>query len=194
VSQFHFTPDRYLELMHEEVPLYDELQERTGDATKGVRAERILELGTGTGETTRRILALHPGASVLGVDSSAEMLAVAQSELGAGLETRIASFEDELPPGPFDLVVSALAVHHLDPAGKQGLFRRIAAVLRPRGRFVLADVVVPANADDAITPLTPGFDLPDTAEEQLDWLRDAGFGARLAWSRQDLAILVADLP
>jgi tRNA (cmo5U34)-methyltransferase len=59
MSQFHFTPDDYLELMHKEVPRYAELQDETAKATEG-QVETILELGTGTGETARRVLALHP--------------------------------------------------------------------------------------------------------------------------------------
>jgi len=194
VGQFHFTPDHYLELIRADVPLYDELQERTADATSGVRATKILELGTGTGETTRRVLARHPAATVVGVDSSAEMLAFAERELRPSLEARIARLEDELPVGPFEVVVSTLAVHHLDSSGKRDLFKRIAAVLQPRGRFVLADVVVPARPYDAVTPLTPGFDLPDTADEQIEWLAAAGFQPRIEWAQHDLAILVADLP
>src|SRR5262245_62724772 len=42
----------------------------------------------------------------------------------------VGRLEDPLPQGPFDLVVSALAVHHLDAASKADLFRRIAATLR----------------------------------------------------------------
>lgn len=42
-----------------------------------LRARAILELGTGTGETARRLLALHPRAELVGVDSSDEMLAAA---------------------------------------------------------------------------------------------------------------------
>jgi tRNA (cmo5U34)-methyltransferase len=194
VSQFHFTPDRYLSTIREEVPAYEELQDRTAEATRGIAAERILELGTGTGETTRRVLAVHPNATVVGVDSSREMLAVAERELGAALEPRVGRLEDEPPPGPFDLVFSALAVHHLDGPGKAVLFRRVAAVLRPGGRFVLADVVVPADAEEAVTPLTPEFDLPDAVEPQLEWLREAGFDAHVAWTWKDLAILVAERP
>ena len=192
MGQFHFTPDTYLSLMLEEVPTYEELQDRAVAATKGVSATRILELGTGTGETTRRLLALHPKATVVGIDSSPEMLAVAQRELGAVLDGRVADIAEELPPGPFDLVVSALTVHHLDSFGKAELFRRVAAALRPGGRFVLADVVVPERPEDAVTPLTPDFDLPDPADEQLAWLDGAGFEARIVWASKDLAILVAD--
>src|SRR5689334_756580 len=61
--------------------------------------------------------------------------------------------QDPLPDGPWDLVVSCLAVHHLDGDGKADLFRRIAAVLVPGGRFVLGDVIVPENPDDRVTPI-----------------------------------------
>ncbi|HXH95745.1 MAG TPA: methyltransferase domain-containing protein, partial [Gaiellaceae bacterium] len=105
-----------------------------------------------------------------------------------------ARLEDPLPEGPFDLVVSALAVHHLDAAGKRDLFRRVARALRPGGRFVLADVVVPDDPRDAVTPLTPDFDLPDREVDLLRWLTDAGFTARTEWLAGDLAVLVADLP
>jgi hypothetical protein len=41
--------------------------------------------------------------------------------------------------------------------------------------------------------VSEGFDLPDTVDDQLAWLRDAGFVAHVAWADKDLAILVADL-
>ncbi|MEX0674191.1 MAG: hypothetical protein WD067_05415, partial [Gaiellaceae bacterium] len=66
--------------------------------------------------------------------------------------------------------------------------------LRPGGRFVLGDVVVPADPADAVTPLSPDFDLPDTGADQLAWLEEAGFAAQLAWSLRDLAVFAAELP
>ena len=63
MGQFHFTPDDYLDLMHSEVPAYEELQDRAATAAEGLEVERILELGTGTGETARRVsLDTHPPA------------------------------------------------------------------------------------------------------------------------------------
>jgi tRNA (cmo5U34)-methyltransferase len=56
---------------------------------------------------------------------------------------------------------------------------------------VLGDVVVPADPADAITPLSPDFDLPSRADEQVEWLRAAGLDARVAWSERDLAVIVA---
>jgi tRNA (cmo5U34)-methyltransferase len=189
VAQFHFTPEHYLELMHADVPRYDELQEETARATEGVEARTILELGIGTGETTRRVLARHPGARVVGIDASAEMLAEAELP---GADLRVGRLEDPLPPGRFELVVSALAVHHLDAAGKRDLFARIADALRPGGRFVLADVIVPERPEDAVTPCTPDFDLPDRLGDQLEWLRGAGFAAEATWVAGDLAVVRAD--
>jgi tRNA (cmo5U34)-methyltransferase len=190
MSEFEFTPEGYVESMLAEIHDYVELQRETARATAGLRAERILELGVGTGETARRVLELHPGASLVGLDSSAPMLARAREELPAA-DLRVARLEDPLPDGPFDLVVSTLAVHHLDSAGKADLFHRIAAVLRPGGRFVLADVVVPERPEDAVIECTPGFDLPDPVPLQLEWLRAAGFEAQVVWQRQDLAVLRA---
>ena len=188
MGQFHFTPERYLELMHAEVPRYEELQDEVAAATAGAPAASILELGVGTGETSRRVLAVHPGARLVGIDASAEMLAEARLP---GAELTVARLEDPLPRGPFDLVVSCLAVHHLDAAGKRDLFRRIAEALADGGRLVLGDVIVPADPADAVTPCTPDFDLPDRLDDQLAWLADAGFDARATWVRGDLAVVRA---
>ena len=105
----------------------------------------------------------------------------------------MAVFKNRLQEGPFDLVVSALAVHHLDGPGKADLFQRVAAVLEPAGRFVLGDVVVPNDPADVVTPIDGEFDKPSTTACQLWWMATAGFGAEVAWSEKDLAVLVGDL-
>lgn len=191
MGQFHFSPERYLELMHDELPGYEELQEEVAKAAAGLAAADVLELGTGTGETARRVLRDRPDARLTGVDESAAMLAAARAALGNAPLLLVQLLEDPLPPGPFDLVFSALAVHHLDGPAKADLFRRVARVLRPRGRFVLADVVTPENPEDAVVPLSPDYDRPDRAADQLAWLDEAGFDARIAWQLRDLAVFAA---
>ena len=193
MADFRFVPEGYLESMLEEIPGYVELQEETARATEGLRAARILELGTGTGETARRILERHPGAHLTGIDASPEMLEEARRHLPSG-GLRVSRLEDPLPEGPFDLVVSTLAVHHLDAAGKADLFERVAAVLARGGRFVLADVVVPERPEDAIIHCTPGFDLPGPVPDQLEWLEAAGLEPQVTWARRDLAVLSATRP
>ncbi len=90
-------------------------------------------------------------------------------------------------------MVSALAVHHLEPEEKRSLFRRVAEALAPTARFVLGDVVVPERPEDAEIELSEGYDKPDSVEDQLGWLEEAGFDARVTWAKKDLAVLVADL-
>jgi tRNA (cmo5U34)-methyltransferase len=173
-EQFHFDPVTYLDMIREEVPAYDEFQDAVAAASDGMRAARVLELGVGTGETSRRVLELHPDAELIGIDESAEMLAAAATVV-ARADLRVGHLEDPLPEGSFDLVVSALAVHHLDGAGKADLFARVADRLRPGGRFVLGDVVVPEDPGDVVTPID-----------------EAGLDAGVAWARQDLAVIVAE--
>lgn len=193
MSQFHFDPETYLSMIRGDVARYDELQDATVRASEGVTAATILELGTGTGETSQRMLARHRGARLVGIDASEAMLAVAREAL-TGADLRVQRLEDPLPEGPFDLVFSALAVHHLDAPGKRDLFARVAAVLRPGGRFALADVIVPTDPANAQIPLSRDFDRPDRLDDQLAWLAAAGFNAQTTWTADDLAVVAADLP
>jgi tRNA (cmo5U34)-methyltransferase len=194
MAQFHWDPDSYLELMRAQVPDYERLQDETANAT-GQGAARILELGSGTGETARRVLERHPAASLTGLDASPEMLARASAILPRDrVDLLVGKLEDPLPAGRFELVVSALVVHHLDGDGKARLFKRVASVLVPGGRFVLGDVVVPEDPSDALTPVDGEYDVPSTLADQLTWLKDAGFSARVTWTVHDLVVIVGVTP
>lgn len=180
--------------MAEEVPAYPRLQDQVAAAIEGPGVARILDLGTGTGVTAQRVLAMHPDAQLVGIDENPDMLDAARRVLPPATELRISRLEDPLPSGPFDLVTSALAVHHLDGPGKRDLFQRVAAVIPPGGRFVLGDVIVPADPDDVVTPVDGVHDTPSTLAEQLEWLEAAGFVAATTWIERDLAVLVGDVP
>jgi tRNA (cmo5U34)-methyltransferase len=193
MSQYHFNPDTYEAMVAREVPSYDRLQDEVAAATVGKDVARILDLGTGTGVTARRVLDVHPLAELVGIDENPEMLAAARKILPTDMDLRVARLEDPLPAGPFDLVVSVLAIHHLDGSGKSDLFRRIADTLAPGGQFVLGDVVVPEDPRDTVTPIDGVYDKPSTVAEQVTWLREAGFAAAVVWLERDLAVLVGDL-
>jgi trans-aconitate 2-methyltransferase len=96
------------------------------------RNERILDLGCGTGHLTHRIA--ESGASVIGLDCSLMMLSEArrnypQLSLIAADATRMAFAR------PFDAVFSNAALHWILDA--EAIVERVAACLRPQGRFVL---------------------------------------------------------
>jgi tRNA (cmo5U34)-methyltransferase len=184
-------PSTYLAAIRAEVPSYDALEDAVAQAAAHRDASRILELGVGTGETAARVLRQQPHASLVAIDASEEMVEVASRRL-PDADVRVARLEDPLPTGRYDLIVSALAVHHLPSRQKADLFERVASALEVGGRFVLADVVVPDDPADARTPLEAGVDLPDTVADQLRWLTAAGLASSVAWQHQDLVVVVAD--
>jgi len=193
-EEWGFDPATYAETVRIEIPGYDEFQERVvRAAADGPEVREALELGTGTGETARRLLGQLRQARLVCVDESPEMLAEAARRLPADRVRFVqARLQQPLPEGRFDLVVSSLAIHHLDAHEKPDLFARIRAALAPGGRFVLADVIVPDDPGATKIPLTPGYDKPSPLEEQRQWLSAAGFGAvDIVWERDDLAIVVA---
>ena len=113
----------------------------------------MLDLGVGTGETSRQCLEAHPAARAVCLDESRDKLDAAAKVLGARAELRLGRFQDPLPEGPFELIVSAFALHHVDAAAKADLFPRVAQRLSDGGRFVLADVVEPHAPVSEPTPL-----------------------------------------
>ena len=175
-AQFHSDPETYLEQIRAEVPRYDELQERAIEAIP-LAPSRVLELGIGTGETTRRLRERFPDAQVVGLDASPEMVFRARE---MGIEVRLARMEDPLPDGPWDLVLSVLSVHHLDAAGKRDLFRRVREQSRS---LVLGDVV---QAEPQVAPIEPGVDFPDPAQDIATWCE-----GEVTWSADDLAVIRA---
>jgi tRNA (cmo5U34)-methyltransferase len=190
VIEWEWNPETYLAEMLAEIPGYEELQEAVVAATVGINARRVLELGTGTGETAARVWPKHQDAAWIGIDSSESMLARARERLPRA-ELHLQRIEDTLPAGPFDIVVSVLAVHHLDGAGKRDLFTRCATALEPNGTFVLGDVVVPVAGTAGEIFIDGVMDLPDSVDDQLSWLADTGFEASAHSVRNDLAVFVA---
>ncbi len=115
------------------------------------RSFRVLELGVGTGALTSAVLQTFPQAEVVGLDVSPKMIAAARRRLRPFLdrvELRAGRLEAAWE-GRYDVVVSALAIHHLLDQQKWALFRRIARSLTPGGYF--------GDGDDHL-PEDPVFD------------------------------------
>ena len=94
-------------------------------------AERILDLGCGTGPLTREIAGA--GAQVIGIDGSPEMIAKARASYPE-LEFQVADARSFAFPDAFDAVFSNAVLHWIPEADL--VAARIAAALKSGGRFV----------------------------------------------------------
>jgi tRNA (cmo5U34)-methyltransferase len=162
MDQFDWTPDAYLERIRAEIAGYDELQEQSVAAIP-FPPERVLELGMGTGETTRRLIEAHPEAWVVGLDSSPDMVFRARKTYD---DVQLARMEDPLPDGPWDLVISVLSVDALDDEQRQALCRRVKDHSRS---LVIGDVFTGNQLADLVT-----------------WS-----GGEVTWQQGDLAVVRA---
>lgn len=162
---------------------------------------RVLDLGAGTGLLSATVAEKFPAARITLLDFSAEMLRVARRRFEGHpgrFEFRVMDYAREpLPeePGGFDLVVSALSLHHLPHDDKRVTFEKVHASLTSGGRFVNADQVKgetpeaerdhherrPCRAPEAGLsgegPNAAHHHAVEraTLEEQMVWLREAGF-------------------
>jgi tRNA (cmo5U34)-methyltransferase len=136
---------------------------------------RVLDLGAGTGLLSGMVGEAFPGAEVTLVDLSEGMLGVARERLSGEpegrFEFRVADYSEETLPGEYEVVVSALSIHHVGDEAKRRVFREAHRVLACGGVFVNADQVLGE---------TPGRE----RENHEAWLREA---RRLGASEAEIA-------
>jgi ubiquinone/menaquinone biosynthesis C-methylase UbiE len=101
-------------------------------------ADRLLDVGCGTGALLERLTMRHPAAQLTGVDPVPEMLAAARRRLPPEVVLQ-EGWAERLPfaSESFDVVVSANVFHYVrEPAAA---LSEMGRVLRPGGRLVLTD-------------------------------------------------------
>jgi tRNA (cmo5U34)-methyltransferase len=123
------------------VPVYSELLQALITYVLVENPVSILELGCGTGNVTRLLRQRYPQAAITVVDLSAEMLAATAAKAGPVHPVQ-SDFMTFSPDAPVNLVVSSLALHHLESGQKALLYARIRPWLAPGGQFLCADAVM----------------------------------------------------
>ncbi|MDH5523966.1 MAG: class I SAM-dependent methyltransferase [Desulfobulbaceae bacterium] len=111
---------------------------------------KVLDLGAGTGLLAAMVAAAYPEAELTLVDISEKMLAEAAKRFAAlarPAKFMIANYANQLDfKEDFDLVISALSIHHLAEQQKINLCGQVYKALAPGGFFVNADQVLGETA------------------------------------------------
>jgi demethylmenaquinone methyltransferase / 2-methoxy-6-polyprenyl-1,4-benzoquinol methylase len=150
--------------------------------------DTVLDVATGTGQVARELVRQH-GSSVVGLDQSPQMLAVAR-ERTAGLPVRLVEGRaDELPfaEGEFDALTFTYLLRYVDdPAATM---RELARVVRPGGTIAMLEFAVPRGIWRALWELWVRVGLP-TAGRAISpgWHevgRFLGPSIRGFWSKHD---------
>ena len=184
------------------VPGFDDFYRAAIDLIQFPRESslKVLDLGAGTGLMAAFIAYSFPNARITMVDISNEMLerARARFELaGPRFRFEVSDYGVDRIQEKYDAIVSALSIHHLGDEQKRSLFKRIHGALNDDGVFVNAEQfrcatperhkfhherwltrVRELGVDDrdlAAALERMKFDRAATLEDQLEWMREAGF-------------------
>jgi tRNA (cmo5U34)-methyltransferase len=160
---------------------------------------RVLDVGAGTGLVSSFIGKQFPNATFVLTDIAEKMLAVAKDRFKdqSRFEFQVIDSRNLTFHGVFDVVVSALSIHHLAHEHKQDVYMNIFRALKPGGAFIHAEQVLGTTpemeklyqktwvdgvratglAEDRVEASIKRCleDLNAPLNEQLDWLRALGF-------------------
>jgi tRNA (cmo5U34)-methyltransferase len=171
------------------------------------QAERCIDLGTGDGRLLALVGSRYPDVEAIGLDSSAVMLDRAKERFDGDptVELRDHDLRAPLPDArAAEVVVSGLAIHHLEDRRKRELFDEVHGLLAPGGVFANLDLVRSASTrlherfhceigrvEDDPTDRLAGLD------EQMGWLREVGFAevdCHFKWLEMALIVAVKAQP
>lgn len=203
---FYVVEDNYDDYVELAIPFYQEMHAelvRVLRAKKNTQPWIVLDLGSGTGKTSAQILKHFNVSRLDAIDLFDVMHAHARERLASFIDkiTFITGdFMNVEFNGSFDVCVSALAIHHQTAEGKRHVFEKIYSRLDADGIFVMIDwtkftdsqinhLAFESAAENVSSKVRDKRtvsnwiehwhtkNIPDTIEDQIRWLREAGFPA-----------------
>lgn len=201
--EFDQMNDGYTDKMERFVPYYQKMiigipEYIPNDFTP----KRILDLGSGNGNVTFLMLKKFPDADYLLIDASSEMLKECAERFqdNPNIQFQEGWFQElDFPPSSFDIVTAGFSLHHLNSEEKQAIFKKIQKWLCPGGYLSISDLWVDKKEEPIHSKLLlewesiakkqgtsqsewdwlmdhyEKFDRPDSFDNQMKWLTDAGF-------------------
>jgi tRNA (cmo5U34)-methyltransferase len=200
------------------IPLMDEFYGAAVWAAESPKQNpAILDIGAGTGLLSALMLEKFPSAHLTLMDISEKMLGVARERFAERKNIRfvVCDYSTAGLSGPYDIICSALSIHHLGPEEKRDLFQQIFSSLSPAGIFVNADQTdgeTPYFQERYLEywndflqngPLNDGqhqeilkrrdtLDRNEKLSLQLTWLRESGFSdVDVVWKNRTFIVTVA---
>ncbi len=170
-------------------------------------ARRVLDLGTGDGRLLALLRVDRDEMLGVGLDFSDPMLDAARDRFEGDERIELVNHDLVAPLptlGPFDTVVSSMAIHHLEHERKRRLYEEVFEVLEPGGVFANFEHVASpthrlhvaffAAIDEPLENEDPSDRTLDV-ETQLKWLREAGFDdVDCYWKWLEMALLIGVKP
>jgi len=212
---FNFAAKDYDKFRRNFIPCFDDFY---GTVVKIIAYQNlpklvVLDLGAGTGLLSDIVLSNFPDAEIDLIDISENMLDLAKKRFETAIKKKtnqinflIKDFSSnellELPKS-YNIIMSALSIHHLTTDGKKAFFSKILSILPPGGIFINADLcrgTTPA-IEDAYNKIwlnqikksglsdeeieagikRSNIDIKETVEDQLKWLRESRFANVNCW-------------
>jgi len=160
---------------------------------------KVLDMGSGTGTFSLFLLSKYPKAKITMIDLAEEMMKQAQTSFAAYSDINyiLADYTQYDFPEKFDIIISALSIHHLSHDDKKKLFKKCFGLLNDGGCFINADwVLSPSDYIESVNfnafqehHIKSGLsekereavyermkhDAPATLTDQLRWLQEAEF-------------------
>jgi len=159
----------------------------------------FLDLGAGTGLLTASIISVFPNATATLMDLSEKMLEKAQGRfsLNKRVNFLIWDYSHSTLPEEYNLIVSAMSIHHLSDDEKKSLYQRVFDALKFEGIFINADLVKGETdktekiyhdmwmnwihkaglSEHELSEIIDRmqYDKPSSLSDQLQWLKEIGF-------------------
>lgn len=191
---------KYDEQRRKFIPCFDDFYRvAVSAASTDMENPNILDIGAGTGLLSSFLIKRYPNATFTLIDISPKMMNVARDRFSnyPNVKYIIGDYTKCGFSEKYDIVASALSIHHLEDESKKELFKKIYSVLFKNGIFTNADQVYGEtpfidtfnktiwkqsieNSGLSIEEKLAGYeriklDKESTLNDQMNWLNNIGF-------------------
>ncbi|MFW9260293.1 class I SAM-dependent methyltransferase [Nostoc sp. CALU 546] len=193
---FNIAAGDYDNLRRVLIPCFDDFYKTAVEIIPGDRTAplKVLDLGAGTGLYSGMVQSVFPNAEFTLLDLAPEMLEKAKlrfNKMGKSPKILIGDYIETDLDGSYDLIISALSIHHLSDVDKELLYQRIYDVLNPGGIFVNADQVLGKTPDleqfyrqhwlDSVRAKNISEEDLNAAQKRMEYDRMATLDIQLSW-------------